>query len=390
MQELDDIALLREYVAHDSEEAFATLVTRHVNKVYSVALRHTSNPDQAEEITQAVFVILARKSRHLGRRVILSGWLYQTARLTAVTFGRSAIRRAHREQEAHMQTVVNEKESDVWPEIAPLLDAAMASLNETDRHAVVLRFFDGKSMNEVGAALGGSEGAATLRLHRAVEKLRQFFLKRGIASTTDILTGAIAANSVQAAPAALAKSVAAVAVAKGAAASGSTLTLIKGALKIMAWTKAKTIIVAGVAVIFTAAVVTPAVIHRYHRSNVELSGTNSGVLIPAAPDNAKTAEQAARGIFKDWAKGDWDAFFTKFGEPGVPRATYDKAYDDEVRSLLVGLEIVSVGEPTNGFPNPNMWCVPCKIRFKGGEEHEFRLNVAQNPQTKRWHFVGGL
>ena len=77
MQELDDNALLREYVERGSDEAFAALVTRHVNKVYSVALRHTGNPHSAEEITQAVFVILARKSRHLGRRVILSGWLYQ-------------------------------------------------------------------------------------------------------------------------------------------------------------------------------------------------------------------------------------------------------------------------------------------------------------------------
>src|SRR3954454_4633519 len=89
MQEVDDSALLREYVERDSQEAFAALVTRHVNKVYSVALRHTRNPHQAEEITQAVFVILARKSRQLGRRVILFGWLCQTARPVAATFIRS-------------------------------------------------------------------------------------------------------------------------------------------------------------------------------------------------------------------------------------------------------------------------------------------------------------
>ena len=77
MHELDDSALLREFAGRDSEAAFAALVTRHVNKVYSVALRHTRNPHQAEEITQAVFVILARKSGHLGRRVVLSGWLYR-------------------------------------------------------------------------------------------------------------------------------------------------------------------------------------------------------------------------------------------------------------------------------------------------------------------------
>jgi RNA polymerase sigma factor (sigma-70 family) len=249
MQELDDITLLREYVERDSEEAFASLVTRHVNKVYSVALRHTRNPHQAEEITQAVFVILARKSRHLGKRVILSGWLYQTAQLTALTFLRSEIRRARREQEAHMQTVLNESESDVWPQIAPLLDAAIAGLGEVDRHAVVLRFFDGKSMKEVGVALGASEDAAKMRLSRAVEKLRLFFTKRGVVLPAAVLTAAISANSVQAAPAMLARTATAVAFAKGATVSGSTLTLIKGALNLMAWTQAKTAFVVGVGVL---------------------------------------------------------------------------------------------------------------------------------------------
>ncbi|MGB7745987.1 MAG: sigma-70 family RNA polymerase sigma factor [Verrucomicrobiia bacterium] len=265
MQELDDTALLREYVERDSEEAFAALVTRHVNKVYSVALRHTGNPHSAEEITQAVFVILAKKSRQLGKRVILSGWLYQTARLTAVTFIRGGIRRARREQEACMQTVLNENESDAWMQIAPLLDAAMAGLNETDRHAVVLRFFDGKSIREVAAALGANEDAAKKRVSRALEKLRNFFAKHGVSSTTAIIAGAISANSVQAAPVALAKSVTAVALAKGAAASGSTLTPIKGALKIMAWTKAKTAIVAGVAVILATGTTTTILIEHGKR-----------------------------------------------------------------------------------------------------------------------------
>ena len=249
MQELDDIALLREYVECDSETAFAVLVTRHVNKVYSVALRHTGNPHSAEEITQAVFVILAKKSRQLGKHVILSGWLYQAARLTAVTFIRGEIRRARREQEAHMQTILNENESDAWRQIAPLLDSAMAGLNETDRHAVVLRFFDGRSMREVGTALGANEEAAKKRVGRALEKLRTFFAKRGVSSTTAIIAGAISANSVQAAPVALAKSITAVALAKGAAASTSNLILIKGALKIMAWTNTKTAIAVGAGIL---------------------------------------------------------------------------------------------------------------------------------------------
>ena len=95
MQELDDSSLLREYLDHGCEEAFAVLVTRHVNKVYSIALRHTRQPHQAEEIAQAVFVILARQARQLDRRVILSGWLCRTAQLTAVTFTRGETPAGH-------------------------------------------------------------------------------------------------------------------------------------------------------------------------------------------------------------------------------------------------------------------------------------------------------
>jgi hypothetical protein len=111
----------------------------------------------------------------------------------------------------------------------------------------------------VGAALGANEEAAKKRVSRALEKLRTFFAKRGVSSTTAIIAGAISANSVQAAPAALAKAVTVIAVAKGATAGGSTLTLIKGALKIMAWTKAKTAIVISAGLILTAGIATVAV-----------------------------------------------------------------------------------------------------------------------------------
>src|SRR5437868_1598184 len=224
MQELDDISLLREYVNHESEDAFTALVARHVNKVYSIALRHTRNPHQAEEITQAVFVILARKARRLSGQVILSGWLCRTAQLTAVTFVRSENRRARREQEAYMRNPSVETDSEVWPQIEPLLDAAMAGLSKIDHHALALRFFDGKSMKEVGAALGASEDAAKMRVNRAVEKLRLFFSRRGIVVSVAILTAAISANAVQAAPATLAKTATALALAKGASASTSTST----------------------------------------------------------------------------------------------------------------------------------------------------------------------
>src|SRR5678816_3091234 len=116
-----DLELLRRYAEESSEAAFETLVRRYVNLVYSAALRSVEQTHAAEEITQAVFVILARKASTLRRGTILSGWLYQTARLTAANYRRSEFRRAQREQEAQMDSFSEEQESDPWPQIAPLL-----------------------------------------------------------------------------------------------------------------------------------------------------------------------------------------------------------------------------------------------------------------------------
>src|SRR5437660_8629912 len=116
----DDMALVREFAAGDSQEAFATLVRRHVNLVYSVALRRLGNPHEAEEVTQAVFVILARKAAGLRAGTVLSGWLYQTAQLTSANFQRAAIRRQRREQEAFMQFAEPAGPDDSWRQLGPL------------------------------------------------------------------------------------------------------------------------------------------------------------------------------------------------------------------------------------------------------------------------------
>ena len=242
----DDMELLRQYARRGSEEAFAALVSRHLNLVYSVAIRQTGHAAMAEEITQAVFIILARKAASLGDKTILSGWLCRTARNVAANALTIQRRRQRREQEAYMQSILNESTPDeTWEQIAPLLDAALGRLGGKDHDAIVLRFFENKELKQVGAALGVSEDAAKKRVSRALEKLRRFFLQRGVNSTAASIGDTISTNSIQVAPAALAKTVTAIAIAKGAAASTSTLTLIKGALKIMAWTKAKKAMVVG-------------------------------------------------------------------------------------------------------------------------------------------------
>jgi len=270
MVEKTDIELLSEYCQHNSEQAFAALVSRHVNLVYSVAMRNTGNPHQAQEITQAVFITLAKKASGLSRRTVLAGWLYHTSRLTASNFRRTEMRRAHREQESYMQNLLNEAEGgsafgksftgESWLEIAPHLDVAMSALTESDRNAIVLRFFENKSLRDVGEALGVSEEATKKRVQRALERLRTYFAKRGVISTTVIIAGLISANSVQSAPVTLAAAVTTTAC-NSVVLGSSTTTFIKGTLTFMAWSKVHTTIVVTIALLLAAATST-IVIHK--------------------------------------------------------------------------------------------------------------------------------
>lgn len=248
MDEPDDITLLRQYTEQDSEAAFATLVSRHVHSVFSSAYRQTGDRHQAEEITQVVFVLLARKAHRLTQHEVISGWLHKTARLTAVTWIRSEIRRARREQETVMQTEREQGDTETWVRIAPLLDAAIADLAERDRLTIVLRYFDGRSMKEIAGVLNTTEDAAKMRHHRAMEKLRRFFGRRGVALSAGLLTSAMASHSVQAAPAGLVDAVTS-AVGKGAPEGASTSTLTRSVMAEMVWNQIR-IPVAGVAGLF--------------------------------------------------------------------------------------------------------------------------------------------
>jgi RNA polymerase sigma factor (sigma-70 family) len=241
---MDDMQLLREYASRNSEEAFATLVSRHIDLVYSAALRHVGNHHQAEEISQAVFVILARKARSLSPGTVLAGWLFRTARLTAANYLRTEMRRVRRENEAYMQSNPSDNTGQLLQQVAPALNEVIDSLREKERNAIVLRYLQGKNYREVAAALGGSEEAAQMRVSRALEKMRRLFARRGLALSVAALGGVLAAQGTQAAPSGVAATISAAAV-KGATLSASTLSVAEGTLRLMAWTKVKFAIGAG-------------------------------------------------------------------------------------------------------------------------------------------------
>ncbi len=320
MQEMDDMTLLREYATRNSEAAFAELVSRRVSFVYSAALRQVRNPHLAEEITQAVFIILAQKAGRISDKTILPGWLFKTTRFAATAQTRARVKRQQREQEAHMQTELQSIAPDpLWEQLSPLLDEALATLGETDRQAVLLRFFENKSLAEVGNTLGTGEDTARKRVSRALEKLRKFFSKRGVASTTTIIAGAISANSVQAAPAAVAKSVTAVAIAKGVAASGSTLTLSKGALKLMAWTKAKTAVVTVVLGLLAAAGTATLVVKNHIKARQYVTAHE-----PWSDVGSATPKSTLQSLLWALSNENWDRAqqLMQWDEKGTPASPF--------------------------------------------------------------------
>jgi len=221
---LSDQQLLREYTECQSEAAFAELVRRHINLVYSAALRTVCNAHQAEDVTQTTFIALAQNARRLKDRAVLSGWLYSTTQHLAAKVVRSEARRRAREQEVTTMNKLLSTEPEVsWESIAPHFDEALKRLSEPDRDALLLRYFEGKSARQMAQILRISDDAAQKRVNRAVERLRVYFSKQGIAVGASSLTFAIASNAMQAAPLGLATTVSSVAALAGNALQTSTL-----------------------------------------------------------------------------------------------------------------------------------------------------------------------
>jgi RNA polymerase sigma factor (sigma-70 family) len=228
----DDSTLLRRYAENRSERDFAELVHRHMNLVYSAALRQVNGDTHlAQDVTQLVFTDLARKSARLASHRVLAGWLFTSTRFAAAKLVRTARRQQAREQEALLMQEHSHFAPDVhsdWERVRPVLDEALAELDQRDREAILLRYMGGCDFAQVGAQLSLSENAARMRVDRAVDKLRDLLARRGATSTAAALSLALASQAVVAAPAGLAATVTGAALAgTGSAAALTFMSLTK-------------------------------------------------------------------------------------------------------------------------------------------------------------------
>ncbi len=282
--ETTDNQLLADYAQSGAEPPFRELVRRHINMVHSTALREAAgNVPLAEDITQEVFTECARRAAKLSSHPAIAGWFYTCVRQMAANIRRSEQRRQRREQEAFtMNELQKTNEVDqLWRQIRPVLDDAMHDLSQEDRAAVVLRFFEGLSLREVGASLGLSENAARMRVERSLEKLHALLSRRGIHSTAATLALVLVAGTVLSTSSSFAASIAtsAMTTAPGGAVSLATfLTAAKGKIAI-----------AGTAAVLASAFI------LWHHVHANVTGqSTASTQLPAAsvvsPVTSKTME----------------------------------------------------------------------------------------------------
>jgi RNA polymerase sigma factor (sigma-70 family) len=386
MNPMDDWQLLREYARRNSEDAFRTLVERYAGLVYHAALRQSGNPQTAQDITQAVFIALARKADRLPRGTVLSGWLFRATRFAFANIAREESRRQRREQEAvMMQNPLQPDESEsVWKQITPLLDDALDHISAKDREALLLRFFQDKPHRETAWLLGISEDAAKVRVSRAVEKLRLIFATRGVAVPSVMLLAAFAAHGTQAAPAGLTAAIASAAAAKGTVGVSSTLTIAKGVLKIMAWTKAKTAIVVGAGVLIAAGTAVESVVKyaQYRAAHAPITEKRilQGLVLHLTFDQV----EAGGAVADDSGRGNnGQATGVRWTPDGKKGGAYEFTRDGD--QILV---------PNNPSLNPGQFTLSAWIKTTTGDHYwrrifdksyseEFALSVAGDYQNNK-------
>lgn len=243
----DDGVLLEEFTRHGNQEAFRAIVRRHYALVAGVGRRVLGSREDAEDVAQAVFLILAHKAHALAGDRSLAAWLHQVAWREAMCARRAVVRRRKNEREARGMEELTEAERERWSDLRPVLDRELASLPEKFRLPILLHYLEGRTQQETARTIGCKFSTVTMRLMRAKELLRGRLARSGVAISTGtlfalIVREAAAAPVAEAVAASTAKAAALVSGGDGAAwglVSPQVQLIAKGGLKAMAMTKIK-------------------------------------------------------------------------------------------------------------------------------------------------------
>jgi len=283
----EDAELLRRYAEEKSEPAFAELVRRHLNFVYSTAYRRVGcDSSAASDVTQSVFLALARRATALAERPVLAGWLYTCAKNAATDYVRADARRQRFELQAHL---MNEQHSSPeapleWEQLGPLLESALDALNDRDREAILLRYFENRSYVEIGTQCAIAADTARMRVDRALDKLRQRLARAGITSTSAALAATLAGQAVSAAPPHLGAAITLQAFSSGAASSPA-------ALLINLMFSTKIVVSAGALIAAFAVGLATVEVSAWHRANTAAAAAQQNLANLA--NEVQTLERAA-------------------------------------------------------------------------------------------------
>jgi RNA polymerase sigma-70 factor (ECF subfamily) len=365
----DDWELLSRYARQRDEPAFASIVSRYVNLVYSAAARRVGDRHLAEDITQAVFVILARKAQSIRRDQPLSNWLLTTVRYAAANAVKMENRRRKHELAAATRNAIsvgacstNPSDVILWQEVASQLDDALLKLSAPDRTALLLRYFEDRPISDIAKALTLNETAARQRLSRAIEKLRQRLHRRGVgveSISAGAFTELLASHAVRIAPAGLSHAACAAATAGTVAGTTASITIAKGAIHMMTLSKIK-IAAAVLAAVTLSGVLTvssmktaraaddpapaaaqPAADEQKNDDEVSLKNAPPVVVKTVPESGSATVDPSIKEIRVTYSKVMMDKTWSwsSWGEEHYPKTTGKPHYEAEKRTCILPVKL---------------------------------------------------
>jgi RNA polymerase sigma factor (sigma-70 family) len=390
-ESIEDAELLR-LAAGGSREALAEVARRYVGFVYAAALRQVRDAHLAEDVTQAVFVILAQKVARLKPGTLLAAWLFTTTRYAAANATKLQRRRQfHERRAAAMRELEPQTSSPSTGHVAAHLDEALAELRATDRSAILLSYLAGKSWREVADALGTTEEAARKRVSRAVAQLRGIFARRGVVTTGAAIVAAMTASTQASVPPALMGSVTAVLTTGTLSTAGTSSLIVKGAIQMMSWAQIKIAAAIGTAVMLGTLGAAGAMVMHQQAGKTTAGGAAGGAPAPAVVpteikhgaytatlENGVSVELVAVSKKGDKASGWWNAD----GAPSQQTFNDSTSQDDPPHTHQVVVHLTGGQEPSANYVVPGAQGWSAQPASQGGAEIQGMKIVTFSPKGR--------